>query len=74
MVRTKRCKVAVEKKAKDIRVNSLCLQHIFNKNAVEKKFTLVFNDNYNYYLYNKDNCNHFINSFKTDISKCLNIP
>ena len=28
--------VAVEKKAKDIRVNNLCLQHIFSKNAIEK--------------------------------------
>ena len=68
------CKVVIEKKAKDIRVNNLCLQHIFNRNVVEKKFKLVFDDKYNNYLYNKDNCDHFINSFKTDISNCLDIP
>ena len=68
------CKVVVEKRAKDIRVNNLCLQHIFSKNAIEKKFTLTFDDNYNNYLFNKDKCNHFINSLKTDLSNCLNIP
>ena len=44
------CQVAIEKIPKDIRINNFCLHQIFSNHAIEKKFTLVFNDNYNGYF------------------------
>ena len=40
---------------------------------MEKKFALTFDDNYNHYLYNKDDYKRFINSLKTDLSNYLSI-
>ena len=68
------CQVAIEIKPKDIRLNKFCLQQIFSNKAIEKKFTLVFNEKYNEYFLNKDNTNNLINSLKNDISNYLQIP
>ena len=68
------CQVAIEKKPKDIRLNKFCLQQIFNNKAIERKYTLVFNEKYNEYSLNRDNSNDLINSLKNDISNYLQIP
>ena len=67
------CQVAIERNPKDIRLNQFCLQQIFNNNAVEKKFTLVFDEKYNEYFLKKENTNNLINTLKNDISKYLQI-
>ena len=68
------CQVAIEKEPKDIKLNKFCMQQIFNNKAIEKKFTLVFDNNYNDYIINKENSNNYINSLKNDMSKYLQIP
>ena len=68
------CQVAIEKIPKDIRINNFCLHQIFSNHAIEKKFTLVFNDNYNGYFLNEKNRNNIINSLKIDMSNYLQIP
>ena len=68
------CQVAIEKKPKDIRLNKFCLQQIFSNKAIERKYTLVFNEKYNEYFLNRDNTNNLINSLKNDISNYLQIP
>ena len=67
------CQVAIEKEPKDIKLNKFCMQQIFNNKAIEKKFTLVFDNNYNDYIINKENSNNYINSLKNDMSKYLQI-
>ena len=68
------CQVAIEKIPKDIRINNFCLHQIFSNHATEKKFTLVYNDNYNDYFLNEKNRNNIINSLKIDMSNYLQIP
>ena len=62
------CQVAIEKKPKDVRLNKFCLQQIFSRNAVEKKFTLVFDERYNEHFLNKENRQNFMSSLKMDLS------
>ena len=68
------CQVAIEKKSKNIKFNLFCMQQIFNNKAIEKKFTLVFDNNYNDDIINKENSNNYINFLKNDMSKYLQIP
>ena len=68
------CQVAIEKKPKDVRLNKFCLQQIFSRNAVEKKFTLVFDERYNEHFLNKENRQNFMSSLKMDLSNYLKIP
>ena len=68
------CQVAIEKESKNIKLNLFCMQQIFNNKAIEKKFTLVFDNNYNDDIINKENSNNYINSLKNDMSKYLQIP
>ena len=67
------CKVAIEKKSKDIKLNKLCLQHIFSKKAIEKKYILYFNQKFNNCLYDKDELNNFIIDQKNQLSDNLKI-
>ena len=68
------CKVIVEKNAENIKINNLCLQHIFANKAIEKKYSITFDSKENNELFfNEKKRNNFINSLKTDLSKYLEI-
>ena len=69
------CKVVIEKRAKNKQLNNWCLQHVFTKKAIEKKYTIELDlgKENNELLLNTEKCNNFINSLKYDLSKYLDI-
>ena len=69
------CEVVIEKKAKNTKLNNLCLQHVFTQKAINKKFTICFDfeKENNELLLNTNRCESFIKSLKSQISNDLDI-
>jgi len=67
------CEVVIEKKAKNTKLNNLCLQHVFTQKAINKKFTICFDfgKENNELLLNTNRCESFIKSLKSQISNDL---